>query len=135
MIIRTRGFTLIELMIVVAIVAIIAAIAYPSYNNYVMRTRRADGKDLAMRIASAEERFYTNRNAYTSDVAGDLGVSVTSEKQYYTADVDLDNDDQTYVLTITPQGAQAGDSCGAMTINNTGFKAAPSDTGRNGQCW
>ncbi|GAI02651.1 unnamed protein product, partial [marine sediment metagenome] len=51
-----KGFTLIELMIVVAVIAILAAIAYPSYTRYVYRARRADGQDLLMRIAAAQER-------------------------------------------------------------------------------
>src|SRR5690606_11790491 len=59
-----RGFTLIELMIVVAIVAILAAIAYPSYINYIQRTRRADGHEMLMRMAAAQERYYTNYNHY-----------------------------------------------------------------------
>ena len=131
---RTKGFTLIELMIVVAIIAILAAIAYPSYTNYVMRTRRADGKDLAMRIAAAEERYYTNKNAYTSDIAGELKMSDLSEKGYYKATVDPDNGDQTYVLTLEPQGAQADDKCGDLTINNTGYKDK-SGNENNGKCW
>lgn len=61
------GFTLIELVITVAIVAILAAVAYPSYQNYLMRGRRTDGKEIMQRIAAAEERFYTNRNRYTDD--------------------------------------------------------------------
>lgn len=54
---RPTGFTLIEVMIVVAIVAILAAIAYPSYSDYAFRTRRADGKEMMMRVASAQERY------------------------------------------------------------------------------
>jgi len=133
---KSKGFTLVELLIVLAIVAILAAIAYPNYSRYVERTRRADGRELLMRIAAAQERFYTNRNRYTTDVAADLGLGTTSEKGYYIARAAfVGGNDQTYVLTAVPQSPQDSDSCKELTINNTGFKDAPSDTGANGVCW
>ncbi len=131
-----KGFTLIELLIVVAIVAIIAAVALPSYDRYVQRTRRADGREALMRVAAAQERFYTNRNRYSTDVTAGLGLGTNSEKGYYSiAAAFVGGSDQTYVLTATPQGAQANDACHELTINNTGLKAAPCDTGTNGACW
>lgn len=133
--IRAKGFTLIEMLIVVAIVAILAAIAYPAYQNYVMRTRRADGKELAMRIAAAEERYFTNLNTY-ADLATLGSVDTTSEKKYYTAAVEVGNGGQTYLLTLTPQGAQQPDKCANLTINNTGFKDwSGAHPPTNGACW
>lgn len=129
---ESRGFTLVELMIVVAIVAILAAIAYPSYQNFAMRNRRADGKDLAMRVASAQERFYTNRNRYGNAV--EIGMNMVSENQYYAAQIVLPADAQTYVLQLVPQGVQADDRCGTLTINNTGYKDHLGPGG-NGACW
>ena len=126
------GFTLIEMLVVVAIVAILAAIAYPSYQNYIMRTRRADAKELAVRIAATEERYFTNLNRY-ADLAT-IGIGTTSEKGYYQAAVVTGNGDQTYVLTLTPQGVQAADACGNLTINNTGYKDK-SGAETNGKCW
>ncbi|MBA8887996.1 type IV pilus assembly protein PilE [Dokdonella fugitiva] len=133
---KSRGFTLIELVVVVAIIAILAAIAYPSYRNYVLRAHRADAKELAMRIASAEERYFTNLNRYTSDITGATGLNMssTSEKSYYTAAVQTGNGNQTFVLTLTPQGMQAPDKCGKLTINNTGFKDKTGNE-TNGKCW
>ena len=134
-----QGFTLIEMMIVVAIIAILATIAYPSYNNYVFRTHRADGKTLAMTIAAAQERYFTNLNTYTTDM-GKLnvgsGTTVDSEKGYYQGAVVLGNGGQTYVLTLTPQGTQALDQCANLTINNTGFKDwSGAKPPTNGPCW
>jgi type IV pilus assembly protein PilE len=132
---RAKGFTLIEMLIVVAIVAILAAIAYPAYQNYVQRTRRADGKELAMRIASAEERFFTNFNSYSDDF-DKLGVNSTSEKLYYTAAIALGNANQTYEIKMSPQAPQDGDACGDLTINNTGFKDwSGAHPPTNGACW
>lgn len=131
-----QGFTLIELMIVVAIIAILATIAYPSYNRYVFRTHRADGKNLAMTIAAAEERYFTNLNTYTSNMAALNIGSGTSENGFYQGAVVLGNGGQTYVLTLTPQLAQVGDQCGNLTINNTGFKDwSGTKPPTNGACW
>lgn len=132
---RKKGFTLLELMIVVAIVAVLAALAYPSYNRYVERTRRAEGRELLMRVSAAQERFYTNRNQYAANF-GDLGMTNgDSENGYYTVAITLGAGNQSYTLTATPGGPQATDACAELTINNTGFKAAPSNTGSNGACW
>lgn len=127
-----QGFTLIEMMIVVAIIAALAAIAYPSYTNYVQRTRRADGKELLMRVAAAQERYYTNMNRYASDA--EIGLGLTSESGYYKVTITRANSDQTYTLTATPQGVQAVDKCGNLTITNTGFKDK-SGNENNGKCW
>jgi len=129
---QVRGFTLIELMIVVAIVAILAAIAYPSYTNYVYRTRRADGKEFLMRVAAAQERYFTNLNKYASMAA--LGLGTASEKGYYAVSVALANGDQTYTLTATPQAPQDKDQCKKLTLTNTGYKSQ-SGAETNGKCW
>lgn len=129
-----KAFTLIELLIVIAIIAILAAIAYPGYEKYVERTRRADGRELIMRIAAGEERFYTNRNTYTSDIAADLYLPITSEKGYYSIVATPAAGGQTYVITATPEGIQAHDPCGNLTLNNTGAKGQ-SGTEVNGKCW
>ncbi len=131
-----QGFTLIELMIVVAIVAILAAMAYPSYTNYVQRTRRADGKELLMRIASAQQRYYTNMNKYTNKITDSdgLGMGDTSENAFYKVEATLGNEGQTYTLTATPQGVQATDKCGKLTLTDTGYKDK-SGNETNGKCW
>ena len=133
---RGRGFTLLEVMIVVAIIAILAAIALPSYSRYVYRTRRADGKNMLMQVAAAQERFYTNYNRYGT--MSQLGyTSGTSEKGYYTVTSanGSSGDAQSYVLTATPRGVQQNDSCAELTISETGKKLAPHDNHTNGDCW
>lgn len=129
-----RGFTLIELMIVVAIVAILAAIAYPSYTNYVQRTRRADGHEMLMRMAAAQERYYTNYNRYAKTADLGMGATPTSEKGYYEVVVTPAEPDQSYTLTATPQGSQADDKCKNLTLTNTGAKGKTGDES-NGKCW
>lgn len=130
------GFTLLELMIVVAIIAILAAVAIPAYGRYAYRARRAEGQNLIMRIANAQERFYTANNKYAS--LANVGVASTSGKAYYTAKIVLKDSDQTYTLTATPRAAQAGDACGNLTYTDTGVKtpkASNASANSNGPCW
>lgn len=143
---KSGGFTLLELMVVVAIIAIIAAIALPAYQRYAQRSRRVDGKELLMRVAAAQERFYTNFNRYATNpltAATSLGLTtLTSERGHYTISSanGATGDTQSYVLTATPVpgGAQAADQCGALTVNNTGVKtpaAGVMPQNSNGPCW
>lgn len=136
---RSLGFTLIELMIVVAIIAIIAAVAYPSYSNYAFRARRADAHEMMMRIAAAQERHFTSANKYTTALGtGGLGFSGDnadlSESGHYKISMTTANNDQTYVITATPQGVQATDKCKNLTLNNNGMKDF-TGAETNGKCW
>lgn len=137
---RTRGFTLVELLVVVAIIAILAAVAIPSYGRYAFRARRAEGQQLLLHIANAQERYYATYNRY-----GDLAAigyaaanTATSEHQYYQAVVDVVDDGQGYTATATPQGPQQGDACGNLALTSTGVKsptAADAAANSNGSCW
>jgi len=138
-----RGFTLVELMVVVAIIAILAAIAVPAFGRYTFRARRVDGQELLLRIANAQERFYATNNHYGS--LSDIGFTgtVTSEKGYYQASFDPAIADgstsaQTYTAKVTPQDVQATDACGPLTINDAGVKtplATSTSSAVNGSCW
>ncbi|MCB1598609.1 MAG: type IV pilin protein [Lysobacterales bacterium] len=131
------GFTLVELVVVMAILAIIAAIALPAYQNYVLRARRVEGREMLQRIASAQERFYTNRNRYTDDLTTNAGLNLattTSEGGYYVVGVLVAADGQSYTLTATPQGAQSVDQCANLTVNNVGARGF-SGSQTNGKCW
>lgn len=134
---RRLGFTLVELMIVVAIIAILAVIALPAYSRYASRTRRADGKNMMMLVAAAQERFYTNFNRYGTLVELGYPANAPSEKGYYivTSANGTTGDSQSYLLTATPQGVQQNDSCAELTISETGLKQAPHDNHTNGACW
>jgi type IV pilus assembly protein PilE len=141
-----KGFTLIELMIVVAIVAILASLAYYNYSRYAMRARRADGRELLMRVAAAQERFYTNTNGYviaTSNIGltppQGLGLGVTSAGGHYTITVGpgSSGDALSFILSANPVAGdvQSHDVCGSLTIDNVGNKGASPGTTTNGSCW
>ena len=74
---RHRGFTLIELMIIVAVITILTAIALPSYRSYVIKSRRVDAKNGLLDLASREERFFSVNNTYTNNAAN-LGYGTGS---------------------------------------------------------
>lgn len=141
-----RGFTLLELMIVVVIIAVLAAIAVPAYSRYAYRARRADGQELLLRIASAQERFYATNNKYGPLSGADgLGYAdpAISEKGYYSVAsvVSADpagNSSQAFIAAATPISSQVNDLCGALTINHAGVKTpgpASASSNSNGSCW
>lgn len=138
---QIRGYTLLELMIVVVIIAVLAAIAIPAFGRYAYRAHRVDGQELLLRIANAQERYYATNNHYGS--LGDIGYAapVHSEKGYYVATSDVADGStsaQTYTASVTPQDMQAQDVCGTLTINDAGVKtplATSASSNINGSCW
>jgi type IV pilus assembly protein PilE len=142
-----KGFSLIELMIVVAIIAILASLAYFNYSRYAFRTRRADGREMLLRVAAAQERFYTNTNKYAVSAAditnappNGLGLTATSASGYYTisSGPGTSGDALSYLMTATPVagGPQANDDCAALTYDNVGNKGwTGANPPTNGNCW
>jgi len=132
---RSSGFTLIELMIVVAIVAILAAIAYPSYQEHVRKTRRAQGKADILELAQRLERIYTTDRTYeaATTICDQSLQSPVSGTAYYTIAVECDA--TAYTITATPQGTQTNDTkCGTLALNQLGVKTASGTLG-NVTCW
>ena len=112
-----RGFTLIEIMIVIAIIGIIITIAAPSYTEYLKKGRRAEVVSLLSEQAQILERFYTKNNVYT----GITGLSTGND--FYTITPTIA--DQTFLLTATRKAGttMATDKCGDFTLTNTGVRS------------
>lgn len=136
----SKGFTLIELMIVVAIVGILAAIAYPSYTEYVKRTHRAEIAGLLSEQVQALERFYSRTGQYTdiaasgSTAASELTLSKGND--YYA--ITPTRAAQTFSLTADPVATSMmnGDKCGSFVITNTGARTNPGAVGVTSKdCW
>ena len=134
------GFTLIEVMIVVAIVAILAAIAYPSYLKQIQKSRRTDAKTALLDLATREERFFTMNNAYAGTAAnlgygGTFPIDVlTSGTAFYQLKVTASSA-TAFTATATPVGTQAGDAlCGTYMVDQLGTQSN-SGTGTAADCW
>lgn len=130
---RESGFSLVELMIALAIMGILTVIAVPSYQNYIRSARRADAQGVLMIAANAVERYYAaNSYKYTGATAGTDFPSqapINGADKYY--NLSVVTTDSTYTLTATPIGAQASDTCGKLSVTQTGARSA---TG-GASCW
>ncbi len=124
-----KGFTLIELMIVVVIVAILAAVALPSYQAHVVRAARVQAQTELLELASLQEKIFLNSNNYSPSVTaayngtsvGGLGrTSGQTNDGRYTLALNINTPSQTFVLTATPVAglSQAGD--GNISISESG---------------
>jgi type IV pilus assembly protein PilE len=135
---KNKGFTLMELMIVVAIVGILAAVALPSYQQYIIRTKRADATGALMAATNALERHRANNFTYAGAAAGTtFTANVPSDgttAPYYT--ITLAVTGTTYTLTATAVGSQLSSlgSAETLTINQQGVKSWTLD-GTTKACW
>lgn len=133
-----RGFTLIELMIVVAVIGILSAIAYPSYQEHVRKTNRADAQATLMELSHFMERFYSANGKYlTSANAGPTLPFTTTPKGGAATNYNLSLSTVTafaYTLTATATGSMANDKCGNLTLTNTGVRGS-SINGMAAECW
>ena len=67
---KSRGFTLVELMVTVVIIAILSAIAVPAYRSYVQRSKRSGATSALLRIQASQEKFFLQNNAYSANLVG-----------------------------------------------------------------
>jgi type IV pilus assembly protein PilE len=151
---ESRGFTLIELMIVVVIVAILASIAIPAYNTQIRKSRRTDAKTALLDLAGREERYYdANPSTGYTNLTANLGYTAgttpamtgyTVGSGYYTVTVTTaaavptatPPTPATYTIVATAIGDQAKDSCSTFTLASTGQQSATgSDPSPSVDCW
>lgn len=142
---RTRGFTLIELMITVTVIAILSMIAYPSYQEYIRRSNRAAAKAALLENAQFLERNFTEVHRYHQNGAGNavvLPIAATPREgggaQHYA--LSLDNaatSATTFRLLAAPVagGPMASDPCGTFTLNQLGQKGVTGATRSAAECW
>ena len=130
-----RGFTLIELMVVVAIASVLAAVAYPSYQAQVAKGRRADAKQALLDLAQKMERFYTERATYAGAALGNGGLyAEVSGGGHYTLAIVTQTADG-FTLSATPRAAKAGDACGTLGYNQVGDRSRSGTGVSLEQCW
>lgn len=144
---QSKGFTLIEVMIVVAIIGILGAIAYPSYIEYVRRGKRVEAQGKLQQAAQWMQRYYSTNDRYTK--TADTTDSETEQEDHlpsglrkspdngtaaYNITVSARDNPPSYTLTATATGSMAQDKCGNLTLNSQGVKGK-SGTASLTSCW
>ena len=124
------GFTLIELMIVVAVISILAMIAYPSYQNQVERGRLAEGKAAITQAATRMERCYSTKGTYKNCISS----GIDSESGYYRVSVTA-VDNNTFTLTASRVKASGANQCGNLTLTQTGKTGVSGASKSASECW
>lgn len=144
---RHRGFTLIEVMIVVAIVAILAAIAYPSYNESVRKSRRAEARAQLLEVAQYMQRFYSQNDSFNRAIGDTVDMTLPAAltavprqgTQTYTIGfVTGTLTTSAFYLEAVPvsTGPMANDRCGTLRLHSTGLRAVSNTSGLTvNDCW
>ena len=132
---KQAGFTLIEVMIVVAIVAILAAVALPAYSQYVMRGKRADARAGLQSAAGWLERVSTSTGMYLAQPAHFPAELTTVKSGAYVISYGTTDSGATYTLTATAQGAQTKDPCMNFTLTSQGALGVAGGTLTRDECW
>lgn len=124
---RTRGFTLIELMITAAIVAILAAVAYPAYTSHVRKAHRAAAQSFLMDLAQKQTQYLLDNRAYAPTVAALNATAPTDVNNYYDISLVVQaGPPPSFILTAAPKTGSVQASDVTLTINQAGQKT-PSD--------
>ena len=116
-----RGFTLMEVIVVVTMLGILAAIAIPNYSEYIRRGHRSAAQAYLLDLASRQVQFYLDRRVFADNVAA-LNVAAPAEiSNRYNVAIEADAGSPVlFTITATPTGNQTGDRCGNLAINQAG---------------
>ncbi|MDP3138257.1 MAG: type IV pilin protein [Burkholderiaceae bacterium] len=132
---RNRGFTLIELMIVVAIMAILAAVAIPTYRDYIAKSRRAEARGQLLEVVQFMQRFYSQNDRFDQDRSGTAAAvpsamvrvprEAASGAETYGISFTATPTISTFSVQAVPRtgGPMASDGCGSFSVDNVGRRS------------
>jgi len=133
---KTRGFTLIELMIVLAVLSVIVAVGYPSYQEHVKKSRRAEGMGQLLELADRMERAYSDRGTYPAKGTVSEVYTATTDGGFYTLSiVTANNVSFTVSAAPTSLGGQNKDKCHTFTLTSLGQKSVSGGSHGVDKCW
>ncbi len=129
---RHSGFTLIEVMIVVAIVSVLAAVAYPAYTRHTLKANRSNAQAILMETAQFMERYYSANNTYVDAavVSAVVPKGATGTNIKYNVTFSVTPTASAYTVQAAPVNGQGSDACGTLTLAHTGAQ-----TPTTGRCW
>ena len=135
MIKKAHGFTLIELMIVLAILSIIVAIGYPSYLEQVRKSHRVEGMGELLKLADRMERAYTDRGSYPTNLS-EVYVATTTDGGLYTLSI-VSANNVSFTVRATPTSVknQDKDKCHTFTLSSLGDKSVSGGSLGATDCW
>lgn len=130
---KEHGFTLIEVMIVVAIVSILAAVAYPSYQDYLTRGVRSEAAAMLLDVANRQEQYYLDFHTYASDMTA---LGYTADSEHYNVSVKSADADG-FVLSAVAINVQAkrDTDCPSLEINQLGMRTSDGKETDVKECW
>jgi len=129
----TSGFTLIELIMVLAIISILSVVSFPLYHDHLLRTRRLYIITMILELAGRMEKYYIINNTYDgANSEAKLSTNNSSYKDYYKIEFTPQGD--FYTLKAIPQGNQTHDSCGTLILDQTGNKSVSGGEDAT-KCW
>jgi type IV pilus assembly protein PilE len=134
-----KGFSLIELMIVVLVIAILSAVAIPSYRKYVVRSHRVDAQRALTELAARQERFLYSNNAYATSLPA-IGGSSAMAGSYYSVQIDpasASSAGTTFSVVASAIGTQKEDDkqCQTLTLDQAGRQGSTGTTADDPACW
>jgi type IV pilus assembly protein PilE len=132
----SRGFTLIELMIVVAIVGILAAVAYPAYEQYVQKGERARAKAFMLDVAQKEERYFSSHGAYCESATDCTWLVAPEDVRRYDVSVNVpgvaEDAESPFEVVAELKSGYSDPVCGTLTLTAMNVRIAKGD---GPGCW